>query len=60
MVFVIDLTSADGLFSAAEFILQNKDIVMVAESPITSTQTVLGMVGALFSVVRTGQVIGEE
>jgi polysaccharide export outer membrane protein len=60
MVFVIDLTSADGLFSAGEFMLQNKDIVMVAESPVTSTQTVLSMVGSVFGIVRSAQVIGNE
>lgn len=60
MIFVIDLTSADGLFSANEFTLQHKDVVLVAESPVTSTQTVLGMVGSVFGVVRTAQVIGEE
>lgn len=60
MVFVIDLTSADGVFSATEFMLQNKDIVMVAESPVTTAQSVIGMVGALFGIARTAQVIGDE
>jgi polysaccharide biosynthesis/export protein len=59
-VFVIDLTSADGVFSAAEFTLQHKDIVMVAESPVTTAQTVLGIVGGIFGVARTVQVLGTE
>lgn len=60
MVFVIDLTSADGLFSASEFIIQNKDIVLVAESPVTSAQTIFAMIGSLAGIVRTTQVIGQE
>ena len=46
MIFAIDLTSADGLFSAGEFSIQAKDVVLVAESPITSTQTIFGIVGS--------------
>lgn len=48
MVFAIDLTSADGLFSAGEFAIQDKDLVLVTESAITATQTVFSIVtGAL-------------
>lgn len=59
-VFVIDLTTADGLFSAAEFNLRHKDIVMVAESPVTSAQTVIGLVSGIFGAARAIQVISEE
>lgn len=59
VVFVLDLTSADGLFSAGEFTLQHKDVVMVTESPVTSAQTVMAIVASVFGVARTAQVLGE-
>lgn len=48
VVFVIDLTSADGLFSARNFQINPKDTVMVTESPVTTAQTVFGLVGRIF------------
>jgi len=46
MVFAIDLTTADGLFSAGDFAVQHRDLVLVTESPVTTTQTIFGLVGA--------------
>ena len=46
MVFAIDLTTADGLFSAGGFGIQHRDLVLVTESPVTTTQTVFGLIGA--------------
>jgi len=60
MIFAIDLTSADGLFSAGEFSIQASDVVLVAESPITSTQTIFGIVGNVVGLTRTIQAIGQE
>jgi polysaccharide export outer membrane protein len=51
VVFTIDLTTSDGLFSARNFAIQNKDLVLVTESPINHTRTILGLVGAVFGVV---------
>lgn len=45
VVFSLDLTSADGLFSADEFLLQSGDVVLATEAPVTSTQLVLRMLG---------------
>ena len=48
VVFVIDLTTADGLFSAGKFQVQDRDLVLVTESPINSASTVISLVyGAL-------------
>jgi polysaccharide biosynthesis/export protein len=52
MVFAIDLTSADGLFSAGEFVINDGDLVLATESPITTTETVVRVVGASLGLVR--------
>lgn len=41
VVFVFDLTSADGLFSAGEFNIQSKDTVLVTESSVATANVVL-------------------
>ncbi|MDR5654444.1 polysaccharide biosynthesis/export family protein [Ruixingdingia sedimenti] len=45
VVFTIDLTSADGLFSARNFRIQSEDLVLVTESPVNSLRTVIGLIG---------------
>jgi len=50
MVFAIDLTSADGLFSAGEFHLMSGDLVYATESPLIVGQTLLGVVATLFNL----------
>jgi polysaccharide export outer membrane protein len=45
MVFTIDLTKADGLFSAGKFEIQSGDLIYVTESPLGSARTVFGLVG---------------
>ena len=52
VVFTLDLTSADGLFSARNFHLAQGDLVLVTESPITSAQTIFGLVGAVFGLAN--------
>ncbi len=46
VIFVMDLTSADGLFSAGRFPIQSGDLVYVTESPVTGVQNVIGLIGA--------------
>ena len=46
MVFAIDLTTADGLFSAGEFRVADGDLVYATESPLGAARTVLGLVAA--------------
>jgi polysaccharide biosynthesis/export protein len=43
VVFAFDLTKADGLFSAGEFPIQDRDVVLVAQSPLISTRNILGL-----------------
>lgn len=52
VVFSLDLTSADGLFSARNFHLAHGDLVLVTESPITSAQTIFGLIGSVFGLAR--------
>ncbi len=53
VVFTIDLTSSDGLFSARNFEIQSKDLVLVTESPINNTRTILSLVGSAFGLANT-------
>ncbi len=50
VVFTLDLTSTDGLFSARSFRINAGDLVLVTESPITRAQTILGLIGSAFGV----------
>ncbi len=44
VVFTIDLTKADGLFSAGKFQIQSGDLVYVTESPLGTATTLLGLI----------------
>jgi polysaccharide export outer membrane protein len=46
MVFTIDLTKADGLFSAGKFEIQSGDLIYVTESPLGAATSVFGIVGS--------------
>lgn len=50
VVFTLNLTSADGLFAARKFQIHPGDTLLATESPITSAQTVFGLVGAVLGV----------
>lgn len=50
VVFGLDLTTADGLFSARNFQVMPRDLVYVTESPVTKTQTIFGLVGSVFGL----------
>jgi polysaccharide export outer membrane protein len=53
MIFTLDLTSADGLFSAQQFQVRPNDLVMVAESPVNGLRTLLSMVGQTVGLGRS-------
>jgi polysaccharide biosynthesis/export protein len=57
VVFTLDLTSADGLFAARSFLIRPGDLVLATESRVTSAETILGLVGRGFGVVRTATTI---
>jgi polysaccharide export outer membrane protein len=52
MVFVLDLTNADGLFSAGEFAIQDRDLVLVTQSDLVNTRTVFGLIGSIFGLTN--------
>jgi polysaccharide export outer membrane protein len=52
VVFTIDLTTSDGLFSARNFYIHSGDLVLATESPVSSIGTVAGLVGSAFSLVN--------
>ena len=49
-VFILDMTTADGTFSAGNFKIAPEDTILVTESPIASVRTVMGLVGAAFGL----------
>ena len=51
-VFTIDLTTADGLFSAGRFQINPGDLVYATESPVASAQTVFSLLGSAFVLVN--------
>lgn len=44
-VFTLDLTTADGLFSARKFAINPGDVVLVTESPVNALRTILSLIG---------------
>jgi len=60
MIFAMDLTTADGLFSAGEFLLQDRDLVLVTQSPLVNTRTIVGVVSAALGVVKTANVVSNQ
>ncbi|RMD48711.1 MAG: polysaccharide export protein [Alphaproteobacteria bacterium] len=44
VAFVFDLTTADGLFSAAHFPIASGDIVLATESPVAPATTLFGLI----------------
>lgn len=52
MIFAFNLTTADGLFSAGEFKIQDRDLVLVTQSPMVNTRTIVSFIG---SVIGAGK-----
>lgn len=55
VVFVFDLTSGDGLFSAQEFQILPGDVVYASESPLVRWNTPLQLLNRLLSITRNVQ-----
>lgn len=53
VVFVFDLTSADGLFAARKFQINPQDTVFATEAVVSSARTVLGLIGSVVGVTNT-------
>lgn len=52
MIFTIDLTSADGLFSARHFQIHDGDLVLITESPLVGTERTIQFI---YSIVGLGR-----
>lgn len=52
-IFTLDLTTADGLFSAGQFRINPNDTVFVTESPLNNTRTILSLIGSVFGLATT-------
>lgn len=50
VVFAIDLTTADGVFSAGKFQINPGDVIFPTESPITTAQTIFSLIGSVISL----------
>lgn len=50
VVFVFDLTSADGLFASRNFQINPKDTILATESEVTKATSVLKIIGAVFGI----------
>lgn len=47
VVFTMNLTTADGLFSAQNFAVQPDDLVFATESPLNNARTIFGVIGQI-------------
>lgn len=54
VVFTVDLTTADGLFSARKFEINAGDLLVATESPIKNALTISNIVGNIFGVFSRG------
>jgi polysaccharide export outer membrane protein len=52
VVFTIDLTTSDGLFSARNFHINSGDLVLATESPVSSATVIVGLIGSAFGLVN--------
>ena len=50
MIFVFDLMSADGLFSAGKFQIQDQDLVMIAQAPLVNQAIIVTYLSTLLEV----------
>lgn len=57
VVFTLDLTSADGLFSARNFQINPGDLVMATESPVNDALTISNLIGNFFGVFSRAGVL---
>jgi len=52
VVFSLDLTTSDGLFSARNFTINSGDLVLATESPVNNARTIFGLIGSAFGVLN--------
>jgi polysaccharide biosynthesis/export protein len=54
-IFTVDLTSADGLFSAGQFQINAGDLIYITEAPMIDTARTLGLIGVAFGLGNSAQ-----
>ncbi|WP_241523996.1 polysaccharide biosynthesis/export family protein [Oceaniglobus indicus] len=59
VVFAIDMTTTDGLFSARNMEIQPGDVVLATESPVVRVRTVLALIGAGFGLLNVAENLSE-
>lgn len=52
VVFTLDLTTADGLFSARRFPVLPGDLLFPTESPVTGVETIFGIIGKAVGIAN--------
>ena len=57
LLFVIDLTSAEGLFAARNFPVLPGDSILVTEAPVTRTSAVLSLFGQVFGLAGQARAV---
>ena len=50
VIFVFDLTSADGLFASRSFQINPNDTVLATESAVTKASTILRIIGSALGI----------
>ncbi len=50
ILYTIDLTSADGLFAARRFLIQDGDTFLATEAPLSATRTLLELIGSMVGI----------
>ena len=60
MIFALDLTNADGLFSAGEFAIQDRDLVLVTQSPLINARTIFGLITSALGLTRTANIVSTQ
>lgn len=57
VVFTVDLTTADGLFSARRFLVNPGDLLVATESPVNDALTISNIIGNFFGIFsRAGNI----
>jgi polysaccharide biosynthesis/export protein len=57
-IFTLDLTSADGLFSAGAFAINDGDLIYATESPLVGTRTIFALIGSVFGLANQAESVG--
>lgn len=57
IAYLLDMTSAEGLFSARDFIIRDEDTLYITEAPLASWARILAVATAALAVARTAEIL---